>query len=101
MTAERRVFWSATATAQFLELEETTMGQVDYCVDLIKQFPMIGNRLMIDPDEHRRRFVCAGFRIVYDIKETRFVEVKQKLTEPDTPGPPQHIEITIRRLSHT
>ena len=100
MAVTNRVYWSATATFQFLELEEMAKEKVDYCVDLIKQFYLVGTRLVTTPGEHRRRFVCGGFRIVYDLKETRLADLIQESTEPLKAEPPGRVEITIRRLRH-
>ena len=67
MDQHAKIFWSAKATAQFLELDPASQGRVDSCVDLISQFPMIGTRLLLLGSAEIRRFVCAGFQIIYDL----------------------------------
>lgn len=69
MIDSNRLFWSAQATAQFLELETANKKGVDNCVDLIARFPLIGIKLLLGKSIEHRRFVCAGFQVIYELRE--------------------------------
>lgn len=95
MTAHVRLFWSVSATAQFLEMEAALRKQLDSCVDLICKFPLIGTRLVTAGIKHHRRFVCGGFQIIYDLKETGFVDLNQKASKTKNSEATHRAEITI------
>ncbi|MHB8181896.1 MAG: hypothetical protein ACYDDR_13895 [Acidithiobacillus ferrivorans] len=52
---------------QFLGMAIGEQDRVNDCVEMIGRFPLIGVRLITGAGEHRRRFVCGGFRIVYSL----------------------------------
>lgn len=84
--------------AQFLEMEAVVQQQIDACVDLIRQFPLIGTQLGTPGIEHRRRFICAGYRIIYDLKETGFVDLNQETGKSRKAEAARRVDITITRL---
>lgn len=98
MGTDTRLFWSALATGQYLEADPSVREQIDVCVDLIGQFPLIGVRMASEGLDHRRRFVCAGFRIVYDLKETRLVDMNPETTGSENDGAAERFDITIMRF---
>jgi mRNA-degrading endonuclease RelE of RelBE toxin-antitoxin system len=92
VTEKNRLFWSALATGQFLELKLSEQERINDCVDIVCQFPMVGVRMIVAKGlEHRRRFICGGFRIVYCIDKPK---------KSDTPGGEiiEHEVITIKRF---
>lgn len=100
MERDIRLFWSAYATAQYLEEDITLQERIDACVNLIISFPLIGTRLATAETEHRRRFVCAGLRIIYTLKETRLIDAEINLPESEGDKSATRFEITITRLKH-
>ncbi|MHB1361965.1 MAG: hypothetical protein ACYCW5_05130 [Thermoleophilia bacterium] len=99
MAEAGRLYWSAFATSQLLEMKTGEQDRVSDCVEMIRQFPLIGVRLIAPGDEHRRRFVCGGFRIVYSLAEHGDdVMIRQSVnTRAEESG--QIVEITIRRFA--
>lgn len=96
MERDIRLSWSAFVTAQYLEEDVPARERIDACVNLITRFPLIGTRL-VNGTEHSRRFICGGFRIVYDLKETNFVDLNQEPSE-SVKEASKLIEITIKRF---
>ena len=85
---------------QFLEMKSAEQSHVNGCVDLVRQFPLIGVRLITGPGEHRRRFVCGGFRIVYSLKEYNAEDITdQQSVKTGLEETRSFAEITIRRFA--
>lgn len=93
MVEAASIFWSAHATAQFLELDSAGKERVDSCVDLISQFPFIGIRLVLARSAASRRFVCAGFQVIYDLSEKKVEANQDSAKMNQSKG---SMEITIR-----
>lgn len=90
-----KIFWSARATALILELDGDDRAKVEYCIELIGRFPLIGVRLLLSPEGHQRRFICGGFQIVYDL-DTHKTESTVEPTESQTRDYTDLTEITVR-----
>ncbi len=102
MDADVRLFWSASATGQFLELDLADQKRISDCVGLILQFPLIGTRLFVASPEHRRRFICGGYRITYSLEESLFEDRQDRqATEPKSHEPQMQVKITIRRFNQS
>lgn len=101
MNTAGRLFWSVKATAQYLEAGPGARQQIDACVDLIRRFPLIGVRLTLARTGNRRRFVCAGFQIFHDLRETRLAELNRGGSAAGGEAPAAREEITIRFFKRT
>ncbi|MCL4474059.1 MAG: type II toxin-antitoxin system RelE/ParE family toxin [Actinobacteria bacterium] len=97
--AEARLYWSAFTTGRFLEMKTGEQDRVNGCVEMIGEFPFIGVRLMSATGEHRRRFVCGGYRIVYSITEDGDHVTNRPPVKNGSEEIPQFAGIIIRRFA--
>ncbi|MHB8859765.1 MAG: type II toxin-antitoxin system RelE/ParE family toxin [Thermoleophilia bacterium] len=97
--AKAGLYWSALATGQFLEMKTGEQDRVNGCAEMIGEFPFIGVRLMSPAGEHRRRFVCGGYRIVYSITEDGDHVTNRASVKNGSEEIPQFAAIIIRRFA--